>query len=87
MKDALTKLFSGGRFPTEKNRVWTLCQCALKMAIMASEEAEKGGFTNEQFYIAFEDSLNAISVKDHGLNIEQTKEFEKSIKEFMADQK
>ena len=76
-----------GYFPNEKNRVWTMCQCALKLALLASEEAEKSGLTDEQFYINFEDALNLISVKDHSINSEQTKDFEKAINSFIADSK
>ena len=87
MNDYIIKLLSAGRFPNNKNRVWTMCQCALKLAILASEEAEKGGYTDDAFYLAFEDALNCISVKDHSKNNkEQTKEFENNVKQFMADQ-
>lgn len=84
--DVIKKL-KFGYFLNEKNRVWTMCQCALKLAILASEEAEKSGLTNEQFYINFEIALNLISVKDHNINSEQTKDFEKAIKSFVADPK
>lgn len=52
-------------FPNNKNRVWTMCQVALKLCLQCVDEAEKNNLTNEQFYIAFEDCLNKISVKDH----------------------
>lgn len=29
------------------------------------EVAEKAGFTNEQFYIDWEDFLNKVSIRDH----------------------
>lgn len=87
MKDALIKLFSNGKFTNNKHRVWTLCQCAIKMSLMAVEEAEKNNFTNEQFYIAFQDTLNAISVKDPNYNLDLINEFNNSIKNFMADSK
>lgn len=64
-KDSLIKLLSAGRFPNEKNRVWTMCQVALKLCLQCVDEAEKSNLTNEQFYIAFEDCLNKVSVKDH----------------------
>ena len=83
----IIKALRAGHFPNEKNRVWTMCQCALKLAILASEEAEKSGLTDEQFYINFEDALNLISVKDHSINSEQTKDFEKAINSFIADSK
>ena len=85
MKYDVISMLRNGYFPNEKNRVWTMCQCALKLAILASEEAEKSGLTDEQFYINFEDALNLISVKDH--SIEQTKDFEKAINSFIADSK
>lgn len=52
-------------FPNNKNRVWTMCQVALKLCLQCVDEAEKNNLTNEQFYIAFEDCLNKVSVKDH----------------------
>lgn len=83
----LKQLLTKGYFSSEKNRVWTLCQCALKLVLLANEEAEKLGLTDEQFYINFEDALNLISVKDHTINPEQTKDFEKVINSFIADSK
>lgn len=65
MRSELMKLIKSGRFPNEKNRVWTMCQVALKLCLQCVDEAEKNNLTNEQFYIAFEDCLNKISVKDH----------------------
>lgn len=85
MKYDVISMLRNGYFPNEKNRVWTMCQCALKLALLASEEAEKSGLTDEQFYINFEDALNLISVKDH--SIEQTEDFEKAINSFIADSK
>lgn len=64
-KDNLIKLLSAGRFPNDKNRIWTMCQVALKLCLQCVDEAEKSNLTNEQFYITFEDCLNKISVKDH----------------------
>lgn len=85
MNDNLLKLLSGGRFPNNKNRVWTMCQVTLKLATMAIEEAEKHGFTDAEFFIAFEDALNTLSVKDHSGNAQQTEDFVSHIKTFMAD--
>ena len=65
LKNNLVKLLSAGRFPNEKNRVWTMCQVALKLCLQCVDEAENSNLTNEQFYIAFEDCLNKISIKDH----------------------
>ena len=87
MKYDVISMLRNGYFPNEKNRVWTMCQCALKLALLASEEAEKLELTDEQFYIKFEDALNLISVKDHSINSEQTKDFEKAITSFIADSK
>ena len=64
-KDNLIKLLSSGRFPNNKNRIWTMCQVALKLCLQCVDEAEKNNLTNEQFYIAFEDCLNKVSTKDH----------------------
>lgn len=65
MKDSLVRLLSAGKFPNEKNRVWTMCNVVIKLLLQTVEEAEKSGLTNEQFYLAFEDIINAASVKDH----------------------
>lgn len=64
MKDELIKLLSAGRFPNNKNRIWTMCQVALKLCLMCVEEAEKSNLTDEQFYISFLDSLNALTLDD-----------------------
>ena len=64
-KDNLIKLLSAGMFPNNKNRIWTMCQVALKLCLQCVDEAEKNNLTNEQFYIAFEDCLNKVSTKDH----------------------
>ena len=64
-KDSLIKLLSAGRFANEKNRIWTMCQVALKLCLQCVDEAEKSNLTNEQFYLAFENCLNMISIKDH----------------------
>lgn len=65
MRSELMKLIKSGRFPNEKNRVWTMCQVALKLCLQCVDEAERNNLTNEQFYIAFEDCLNKVSTKDH----------------------
>lgn len=69
-------------FPNNKNRVWTMCQVALKLCLQCVDEAEKNNLTNEQFYIAFEDCLNKISVKDH---TKQDEAIIKDFKKFNAD--
>ena len=63
-KDSLIKLLSAGRFPNEKNRVWTMCQVALKLCLQCVEEAENNNLTDEQFYISFLDCLNALTLDD-----------------------
>lgn len=83
-KDTLIKLFSAGRFPNNKNRIWTMCQVALQLATRCVDEAEKYDMTNEQFYIAWEDALNTLSVKDHTSN-EQYNDFKKNIDDFYKD--
>ena len=65
VKNNLIKSLKTGIFPNNKNRVWTMCQVALKLCLQCVDEAEKNNLTNEQFYIAFEDCLNKVSVKDH----------------------
>lgn len=81
-KDNLIKLLSVGRFPNDKNRIWTMCQVALKLCLQCVDEAEKSNLTNEQFYIAFEDCLNKISVKDH---TKQDQTIVNDFKSFNAD--
>lgn len=83
MNDNLMKNLKSGIFTSNKNRVWTMCQCALKLCTLAMEEAEKGNLTDEQFYISWEDALNIISVKDH--NNKDITEFANEIKNFYAD--
>ncbi len=82
MKDNLIKLLSNGQFPNNKNRVWTMCQVALKLCLQCVEEAEKSDLTNEQFYLAWEDALNKISCKDHTT---QDTEIINDFKQFNAD--
>lgn len=82
LKNNLVKLLSAGRFPNEKNRVWTMCQVALKLCLQCVDEAENSNLTNEQFYIAFEDCLNKISIKDHN---KQDQEIIEDFKSFNAD--
>lgn len=65
MKDSLVRLLSAGKFPNEKNRVWTMCNVVVKLLLQTIEEAEKSNLTNEQFYLSFENIINAASVKDH----------------------
>lgn len=79
----LKKLLNKGTFPNEKNRIWTMCQATLQMAMMTVIEAEKAGMTGEQMYLHFEDCLNALSVKDH--NKDNVDEFKESLNKFMAD--
>ena len=81
-KDNLIKLLSAGRFPNEKNRVWTMCQVALKLCLKCVDEAEKNNLTDEQFYISFENCLNKISCKDHTRN---DPDIINDFKEFNAD--
>lgn len=69
-------------FPNNKNRVWTMCQVALKLCLQCVDEAEKNNLTNEQFYIAFEDCLNKVSVKDH---TKQDENIVNDFKNFNAD--
>lgn len=69
-------------FPNNKNRVWTMCQVALKLCLQCVDEAEKNNLTNEQFYIAFEDCLNKVSVKDH---TKQDETIVNDFKKFNAD--
>lgn len=73
MRSELMKLIKSGRFPNEKNRVWTMCQAALQMCLQCVKEAEENNLTDEQFYIAFLDCLNALTIDDktsyiNGLN-------------------
>ena len=60
----MIKLFSAGRFPNNKNRIWTMCQVALKLCLQCVEEAENNNLTDEQFYLSFLDCLNALTLDD-----------------------
>ena len=82
VKNNLIKSLKTGMFPNNKNRVWTMCQVALKLCLQCVDEAEKNNLTNEQFYIAFEDCLNKVSVKDH---TKQDEAIVNDFKKFNAD--
>lgn len=64
----LEQLLNKGSFSNNKNRIWTMCQASLEMVKLTVEEAEKYKMTDEQYYLDFEDELNALSVKDHSNN-------------------
>ena len=81
--DYLKQLMTRGRFPNEKNRIWTMCQASLQMLMMTVIEAEKSNMVNEQFYIEFENAINQLSVKDH--NKDDIRNFKESLDKFMAD--
>ena len=81
--DFLKQLMTKGRFPNEKNRIWTMCQASLQMLMMTVIEAEKSNMVNEQFYIEFENAINQLSVKDH--NKDDVSEFKESLDKFIAD--
>ena len=81
----IIKALRAGHFPNEKNRVWTMCQCVLKLATLANDEAERLKMTDEQFYINFEDALNILSCKDHSGDAEQDKDFKDIVEKFNAD--
>lgn len=81
--DFLKQLMTRGRFPNEKNRIWTMCQASLQMLMMTVIEAEKANMVNEQFYIEFENAINQLSVKDH--NKDYIRNFKENLDKFMAD--
>lgn len=86
MKNAnkyLKQLLTRSLFPSEKNRIWTMCRAALQMLVMTVIEAEKAGMVNEQFYIEFENAINELSIKDH--TKDDINNFEESLNKFMAD--
>lgn len=86
MKNAdkyLKQLLTRSLFPSEKNRIWTMCRVALQMLVMTVIEAEKAGMVNEQFYIEFENAINELSIKDH--TKDDINNFEESLNKFMAD--
>lgn len=64
----LEQLSNKGLFPNDHYRIWTMCQTALEIVKLTVEEAEKYKMTDEQYYLDFEDKLNALSVKDHSNN-------------------
>ena len=79
----LKQLLTRSLFPSEKNRIWTMCRVALQMLVMTVIEAEKAGMVNEQFYIEFENAINELSIKDH--TKDDINNFEESLNKFMAD--
>ena len=81
--DFLKQLMTRGRFPNEKNRIWTMCQASLQMLMMTVIEADKANMVNEQFYIEFENAINQLSVKDH--NKDDVSQFKESLDKFIAD--
>lgn len=80
----LEQLLNKGQFPNDHNRIWTMCQATIQMAMLTVAEAERCEMTNKQFYIEFEDILNELSVKDH--SNDNIGDLEQSLKNFMADQ-
>lgn len=80
MNKEIIKAINSGIYPTAKNKVWTMCQCALEMCTLAMEEAEKNNLTGDQFFLHWEDCLNLISVKDHNNN--DISEFGEQLKSF-----
>ena len=81
--DFLKQLMTRGRFPNEKNRIWTMCKASLQMLMMTVIEAEKSNMVDEQFYIEFENAINQLSVKDH--NKDDVSEFKENLDKFIAD--
>ena len=81
--DFLKQLMTRGRFPNEKNRIWTMCKASLQMLMMTVIEAEKSNMVDEQFYIEFENAINQLSVKDH--NKDDIRNFKENLDKFMAD--
>ena len=81
--DFLKQLMTRGRFPNEKNRIWTMCQASLQMLMMTIIEAEKSNMVDKQFYIEFENAINQLSVKDH--NKDDIRDFKENLDKFMAD--
>lgn len=80
----LEQLLTKKQFSNEHNRIWTMCQATIQMAILTVAEAEKCKMTNKQFYIEFENILNELSVKDH--NDSNVEDLGQSLKKFMAGQ-
>lgn len=54
-----------GKYDNEHNRIYHTCQSFLQMLKLLVKQAEEAKLTDEQFWISFEDELNAISIKDH----------------------
>lgn len=80
----LEQLLTKGTFPNDHNRIWTMCQATIQMAMLTVAEAERCNMTDKQYFIEFENILNELSIKDHqDSNVE---ELSNSLKKFMADQ-
>ena len=54
-----------GKYDNDKNRIYHTTKLFLQYLNILVKEAEMLNLTNEQFWIDFEDELNAISIKDH----------------------
>lgn len=68
MSKIFNNLIYKSDFSNDRNRIRTMCQIALEIVKLTVEEAEKYKMTDEQYYLDFEDKLNALSVKDHSNN-------------------
>ena len=57
-----------GKYDNDKNRIYHTTQMYLQSLKLLIKEAEELELTNEQFWINFEDSINELSIKDHGIS-------------------
>lgn len=82
----LKQLLSKGMFPSEKNRIWTMCQATLQMMLMTVAEAEKAKMTDEQFYLNFETAVSLLSTKDHSSD-KDINDIKENLELFVKDSK
>lgn len=59
-----------GKYDNEKNRLYNQGLTLLKMLNIYVKQVEEANMTNEQFFLNWEDSINELSVKEHGANPE-----------------
>lgn len=70
MNDALKKLqketgIKMGKYDNQKNKLYHEGKMLLRMLELYIKEIEDVDMENEQFFLDFEDSINAMSIIDH----------------------
>lgn len=53
-----------GKYDTEKNRIYNMCQASILMLEELWKAIEEAGMQNEQFVLNFLDKINEISIRN-----------------------